>query len=797
MKVADQTIQNLEYDKLLKWLSSYAQSGAGKRKILKLKPLASIDAISRKNEMVSQLIELITAKGKLALSGLRNSAGLLKKARAEGAYLTAPELVKILHQCRLYVEIKRSVQQHKAYVPSLHNLLQDMYEPHELIKSISTTISDLGEILDTASDKLFRTKKEIKELGVQITGILESFINNKNNAPLIQEPLILDRDGRYVILAKGEKRKELDGIIHGSSGSGAAYYCELFITVEQNNKLKVLKEKEKNIYREILQKHTDSIRKLSKELIDNQRKIALIDSMHALAVYAVERNAHIAVINASSPLELKSVYHPLLMMKASKTKRTDIVPLIIGLVSPVRGMIITGPNMGGKTVALKNIGLSVLMAHSGIPVIGDFASVPFFDALFADIGEKQDLMQNLSTFSSHMKNIITMIEYDEGNALFIIDELGTGTDPSEGAPLAVSILEHLLHKKGTVIATTHHNAVKICAESNPNLINASMDFDVDTLKPTFKIIPGIAGTSHAFDIASKLGIPVEIVARAKNIRDKKDEAYYLIVDKLNAQLKEMELQQQKWFKERNQLENELIKSKNDHIDQKKQLIQEQVLLKEQVDNFLHQLRKQWETLHADLKKESLEKATQKTRSYLKSVEKEAIKIVQTPSVSLEDLDEAFKPGDYVVLQGTKSKGRVIEISEKDNNAMIDFGNYTIQLPLGVLKKSEPPGKEEKQNIIYPTTEKKGSRPESKQEKEIRTSLNLIGLTVDEAMGELQKFIDRAVLYNTEEIKIIHGYGKLKAAVLNYLKGSAFVKSSRDAETNEGGSAASIIRIIGL
>ncbi|OGF65183.1 MAG: hypothetical protein A2Y62_17570, partial [Candidatus Fischerbacteria bacterium RBG_13_37_8] len=642
MIIPEQTRNNLEFDKLLKWLSSYAHSSLAKRIILKLEPFDSLENIQTRNKLISQCITLINEEGKYSFHGLANIIPILKKARIEGTYLSSAELYTVYRQCLLYSSIKQYIKQNKAIVPDLYALVEEIYEPSDFMRSIKATISEHGEIFDIASDKLLKIRKEIKEIAASVTTHLESFISDKNNAQLIQEPLVLDRDGRYVLLIKAEKRKEINGIIHGSSASGAAYYCELLSTVELNNKLKVIKEKEKDVCREILQKFTNSIRGIANELIINQRRSAKLDSLHCLATFAIEQGGCMAHFNNSSVLELEEVFHPLLKYKSSMIRKSAIVALSLKLEEPARGLIITGPNMGGKTVALKNIGLAVLMAHSGIPVIARRVSIPYLKALFADIGEKQDLMQNLSTFSSHVQNIIPMLNYSEEGALFIIDELGTGTDPSEGAPLAVAILEHLLFRRGLIITTTHHNAVKIYAESKEELINASMDFDISTLKPTFKIIPGIAGTSHAFDIATKLGVAETIVEKARSIRDKKDEAYLSVLEKLSEQMRDLEIKKEVWWKEKNQLEQKLRMSIEENSEQKKLLLEERRKLSERVKEFLRKSKSRWEEVVQEMKAALSEKAYSEGKQSIKEIEQEAETVLK---VSIYQDEE---PGQFGV-----------------------------------------------------------------------------------------------------------------------------------------------------
>ncbi len=785
MYISDKTIKNLEFTKLLNWLSSYAHSKLAKRLIKKIFPLSSIDLINYRNELINEFITLIKIEGKLSFYELKNIKNLLKKSKIEGAFLEPNELLLISKQCKLYLEKKRLTSKYRNLVPLIMEIVNNIFEPIDLMMNIEKSISEYGEISDTASEKLYKIRKEGRGLINQITAILDAFIKDKRNASLLQEPLILDRDGRFVVLIKGERKKDVAGIIHSASSSGAAYYCELISTVALNNKLKINKEKEKQVCREILLNLTSQVRKVRKYLYQNQKIIAELDMLHSLAVFAIENKGKTGIINNDMNIELKNLYHPLLVLKSLKDRLTSVVPLNIEFKYPKRGLVITGPNMGGKTVALKNIGLAVLMAHCAIPILAEKASMPFLDALFADIGEKQDLMQNLSTFSSHITNIIDMLNYDKGRCLFIIDELGTGTDPSEGAPLAVSIIKNIMKKNGILITTTHHNAVKIFAEESPDLINASMDFDIDSLKPTFRIIPGLPGTSHAFEIASKLGMPAYVVEEAKSLRDKKDIDYNLMIEKLNDQLKDFQKQQNDWIKEKTALEKKLSESIELVSKEKELLLSEMKQMKNRFAIFIQKITKEWDNLYDELKKKRVDEAYQQAKDYVKKIEKEAKEILDSQILEKEESKSDLRINDYVKIKNINMVGRIIEIKEKEGNAIIDFGNYRMELSLKQLEKTKSLNLEkETYKIDESLLSFKGNK------------INLIGLTVDEAISELNRFIDRAVLNNIKEIKIIHGYSKIKASVLNYLKDNNFVKSWREADVYEGGSAATIVQLVG-
>lgn len=794
MLVSEQSLKNLEFDKVLNWLSTYTKSEIAKKIILQAKPLKSIDQIRKKYALIEQFIKLINARGKCFFDGLINISPLLRKAKIEGSFLSSSELLTIASQCILHQNVKKFIQSNKELAPDLYKIASEIKDFIELAKSIKRIISEQGEFYDIASEELLRLRKQKKDIQQTIMSMLESFIKKKENANFLQEQLIFERDGRFVVLVKTEKKKEVNAIIHGTSSSGAAYYCELLHTVELNNQLKILKENEKQICKDILQKYTNKIKEVMQPLLLNQTKVAKLEVIHSLAEFSIEQGGCIPQLKPELGIELEEIYHPLLKYKADKLKRTSIISLNIKMEPIFSGLIITGPNMGGKTVALKNIGLAFLMSHYGIPITGKKASIPFIQALYADIGEKQDLLQNLSTFSSHIKNIIPMIECKEKSALFIIDELGTGTDPSEGAPLAVAILDALLKKEGIVIATTHHNAVKVFAEGNSIVMNASMDFDTETLKPTFKIIPGIPGTSHAFEIAHKLGLGSNIIDAAKKMRVGYEAAYYNALEKINLQIKEFEMVKQNWFKNKEKMENQLQIALRDNLELKKILKEEYLKLNESVKEFLRKSKIKIENLTSEMKKLSVDSAVSLAKETLKQLDKEGDEILKSEIIE-QFSDEKIAVNDRVKLKGTSLKCTVSQLNEEEGYAIVNFGNYMMQIPLGMLIKIKEPVEV---SISQQSIKDKIFTMKRKDENLlIANSINLIGLRLDEAIEELKRFIDKAVLNNVSQVKIIHGYGKIKAGVIDYLSKNSFVKRWREAEPYEGGGGSTIAEIMGI
>ncbi len=794
MIINKKSLRNLEFNKVLKWISNYASSEITKKIILNLRPLNQIEQIQQRYEFIKQFINLVNLNGRCSFDGLINVAILLKKAKIKGSHLSPLEILLIANQCVIYQNIKRYIQLGKEHAPDLWKIINTVEDFSDFIKLIKRMISDRGEIHDIASEKLLKIRKEKKKIQETIINELELFMKRKENVDIIQEPLVLERDGRFVLLIKAEKKKEVNAIIHGTSSSGAAYYCELINTVELNNQLKILKEREKEACKEILQDYTDKIRALSASILVSQSKISMLEFIHTLAVFAIEQNACIAKLDCESGIELEEVYHPLLKYKANKLGKIFIVGLSIKIEPFFKGMIITGPNMGGKTVALKNIGLVFLMAHCGIPVLGKNATIPFISALYADIGEKQDLIQDLSTFSSHIRNIIPMLNSKEKNALYIIDELGTGTDPSEGAPLAVAILEALSKKEGLIIATTHHNAVKVYAENEDYFMNASMDFDTTTLKPTFKIVPGIVGTSHAFEIAYKLGMSSEIIESAKKMRNSKEEAYYNAIEKLNQQIRNFELVKENWMKEKIKIEEKLNNAIEESNRQKKILIEQHYRLKEDVNEFLRKGKNKIEEIIKEIKKSSSKDLIDHTKESLKELEKEAENVIKVGIIE-DTADEKIEVNDYVKLKGTSLICRVTNL-DSDGSAIVNYGNNLMQIPLGMLIKVKDREQiidiEEKRvnKVIFLTEKDKGDN-------ETGRNLNLIGLRLEEAIEELKRFIDKAVLNNINQIKIVHGYGKIKKGVIDYISKNLFVKRWREAELYEGGAGSTIVEIKGI
>ncbi len=753
------SLETLEFDKIKAILSEYLSTPLGVLALEKVFPVSDFEKVNRWFLEVKEAIEFIETEEELPFSEIEDIRDIIDSARIEGAVLSPDKLLKIKGFLVLVKIIKKRLNEDKY--PILSNLSSQFSLLEELKDSIEKVIDDTGEVKDSASLELEAIRGEIRGLKRSITEKMRRLIFNPRMSRILQDRNIHIRDGRYVLAVKSDRLRDIKGIVIDTSSTGYTVFVEPEIIVALNNKLTVLLKRERREVERILRKVTSYVGKHYKALMENQKLAAYLDLVFAKARFAIDFKAAIPKITKTRVVSVIEGRHPLLY----RIKKDRTVPITVELGRDFTTLIITGPNTGGKTVALKTIGLLSIMAASGIPVTAKPDSEFYlFEKILADIGDEQSIEQSLSTFSSHIRKIAYMLEQADSRSLILIDELGAGTDPEEGSALAVAIAE-AFHEKGSLnVITTHHGELKMLAYRIKGMENASVEFDVEALSPTYRLLVGIPGRSNAFIIAEKLGLPEHVIERAKLLKGTKDDEVHIWIQKLKEETEEK-------FKEaeriREEAENLLERAKRESEKIRDQAYEEvEKLIKEALS----------------LKEESSWKVKVKKAKNIKT-EMQRLKEKEIEKVGID-------VGDLVAVLGFNVEGVVVGI--KGKIVEVDTGKMKMEVPLSALKILEKSkgGSEimkDKKNVnVFIKRERSTFFPE----------LNIRGYRVDDAIPEIERFVNDGYLFGVKSLKIIHGKGEgiLKRAVHEYLKDHPLVKNFRLADEREGSTGVTLVEL---
>ncbi len=755
-------LEPLEFFELLGLVASFAESDLGKKAVLSLRPAGLKEARARFEE-VKEAVLFCDLEGGLSLSELEDISPLVEVAKVKGAVLSADNILLVKRQLFLAGEVKRRFDPERY--PALSRLAGNIASLRELISEIDASIDVHGEVKDDATDELRSIRSSIRAVRAEITERLKRFIGSSFASKVLSDTNIHLRNDRFVLAVRAEKVSQVKGIVVDSSSTGRTVFVEPSFVVPLNNKLALLREREKREIERVLRRLTEAIGRHAASIAENQRVLAYLDSVFARARFARKYNASVPQIGEERRISIVRGRHPLLY----KLKGGDTVPLDLEMGRNFTTLVITGPNTGGKTVALKTIGLLTLMALSGIPVTAHGDSYFFaFSKVMADIGDEQDIESSLSTFSSHIERIKRIVEEADRDSLVLIDELGTGTDPEEGSALAVAIAEYL-HKRGSFnVITTHHGELKLLAYATQGMENASVEFDVESLKPTYRLLVGIPGESNAFIIAERLGLRKEIVERAKKVKgssaeDKGEAVSWVLKAKREAELLLKEAQELK-----GRASEELERAKRDA-----ERIREEAF--EEVNRII------------DEAKRSIKSASSRGEGAVVRVAREIKRKVKEKVE--EEKREAIRVGDIVEVPSFGIEGRVVAV--RGSNVEVHTGKMSLTVPIASVKPTGRKAQEEKRETPSISLKIERSRDTFFPE------LNIVGKRVDDALPEVEKFLNDGYLLGIKNLRIIHGKGEgiLKQAVQEFLKDHPLVASFRLADEREGGSGVTLVELL--
>jgi DNA mismatch repair protein MutS2 len=798
------TLSILEYPKILERLRAFCDFSASMELARQLEPTDSYDLALARLAETGEARRLFSVQD-LGVGGahdIRPAADLA----ARGGVLDPQQLLDIkstLISCR---ELKKSLERKTDEYPRLVQITSGLPESHGMVDAITRVLSERGEVLDSASPKLATLRREIKIAHDRLMSRLQKYLTESGNK--LQEPIITQRDGRYVIPLRAEFKGQIKAVVHDQSSSGATLFVEPLPVVELNNKVRELELQARDEERRILYELSAQIGEHREELTYGVENLALLDLIFAKAKYAEELKASEPILgklenkrqkdqssleNRRSSIKLIQARHPLLDPQT-------VVPIDVDPQPGTRAIVITGPNTGGKTVSLKTVGLLVLMAQSGLHIpVQSGSELPCFYAVYADIGDEQSIEQSLSTFSGHITNIIRILKQIDQRSLVIFDELGAGTDPQEGAALARAILNFLLETGCTTLVATHYPELKTFAHSTAGVVNASLEFDIKTLRPTYHLTIGLPGRSNALLIAQRLGLPQPIIETAKGEINPDDLRADKLLDDIRKERNRTSRERQKLEKARERLEmqtKDLEKRLEKIEDERREVLAkaraegelEVAILKRNIESLKSQLRKAKQPLQA------LKEIEGKVEEIEEKIETPIERQTHQSPVSTYQLP---KLGERVTVSTLNAEGVVTALGESD--AEIQIGSLRVRARLAdlVRKSSEQASVISEQSPTSGKQTAEGSgRAALSSTKSPGIELNLRGKLVEDGLEELERYLERAYSSGLLFVRIVHGKGtgRMREAVRNALKSSPYVASFEEPKDNEGGAGVTVAKM---
>ena len=787
-------LETLEYRKIIAQLKREMGSAASAKLADELTPLTSEKIIKEELRSTTEAVDLIVRKGPLPTGGIYDIREALLLAQ-KGGSLTMRQLLEVQNVLGISSEVVAFM--HDDALPELKyigEMVDLIVEFTALEKEISRCILTEDEMADNASPKLKDIRRSIHQQNQAIKNKLSRIITSSSNKTYLQDAIVTMRDGRYVIPVKQEYRSFFPGMVHDQSKGGATLFIEPQGVVELNNKLRELEVEEQLEIARILAELSSRVAEHYREIRSNLDLLTKLDFIMAKGKLSCKMHASEPKIDVDGELRLISARHPLIEYKKA-------VPVDIRIGGDYRTLIITGPNTGGKTVSLKTAGLLVMMAQSGLHIPASHAStLPIFGDVFADIGDEQSIEQSLSTFSSHMKNIVSIIDKASFDSLVLVDELGAGTDPTEGAALAIAILERFYDSGALTMATTHYNELKKYALATSGVENAAMEFDVETLTPTYRLLIGVPGKSNAFEISKKLGLSESVIERASEhikhgdmefenvISSIEDDKRKAAADRLDAESMRAEIEER--LKKLEEKEQSLSEKRADIIAEAKrearELLRETKSAVKDVQKDLRRLQKSG--AHTNLNTGALEKSRRKINEAEDLVSEKVVKQVNSEPVSADTL----KVGDRVKLLTLGQNGTILSLPDEKGNLMVNIGALKVKARLQDLMLINE-GKDRKPQAK--SSSKYGSLLRSKSSS-VSASINVMGKNLEDALADVEKYLDDVYMAGLDMASIIHGRGGgiLKDGIRQMLKRKKYVDSFGAASYNDGGEGVTIVRM---
>jgi DNA mismatch repair protein MutS2 len=782
------SIRPLEFSAVRARLAEHTSFSASKALVLELEPTADVQVVARLQQETTEARALLDQQPQLGVGGARDVRPLTRTARV-GGMIQAHEFLELRGTLMAARHLKRSILRASEQFPRLAFIAEGLSDAPRVIDEVGRVFTDQGEIADAASSELAQIRRELRLAHQRVMDRLNHLITSSQYAKYLQEPIITQREGRYVVPVRAEAKGRVSGIVHDASASGATLFIEPLAVVELGNRVRELTIQEQREIERLLRELTDLVAQHAETIDYTVETLAQLDLAFAKAKYSAALRAVPPVIDAGSReqpayLELKQARHPLL---APDT----VVPISVELQRAFSILIITGPNTGGKTVTLKTVGLLALMAQSGLHIPAQAGSrLPVYEGVYADIGDEQSVEQSLSTFSGHLNNIIGILRAANPKSLVLLDELGAGTDPIEGAALARAIVEHLLARRIPALIATHYAELKAFAHTTPGVENASMEFDVETLAPTFQLTIGLPGRSNAFAIATRLGLDRAIVERARENVDKSNQELETLLAELK-QAREQVLREQSRTaaaresaeKISKQVRRELAETQRKRSEILRSAHEQARAELEAARAELNRLKREWRELPAT--RETAKRAEQDLAALDEVVSAFSVPAPTPKRVEPARSGERIVVGDQVYVPSLNQYGEVVAVG---SDLVVQIGAFRMNLSPDQVelqaRSVAAPEPRSQTSVVLPEVDSPG------------IEVHLRGMRAEEALDKLEKYLDRAYLAGLPYVRVVHGKGTgtLRKLARDYLQHSPLVVSFQTAEPNEGGEGVTIAKL---
>lgn len=790
----DRAIKVLEYEKIIKKLKDRASSMLGKGLAGQLKPFTNYEEVIQAQSETTDAVTCILRKGSPPLGGIHEIRSFIRRAQT-GGMLNPGELLMIADVLRASRKLKGYISQDKVELNDTNHiyiLCSNLGTNKALEERLNQSIESEDRLSDYASSALASIRRNIRRTQDSIKDKLNSIIRSSQNKKYMQDAVVTLRGDRYVIPVKQEYRSQFPGLVHDMSSSGATLFVEPMAVVEANNEIRQLQNKEEQEVERILLELTGEVANIGDMLLENVQLLGHIDFAFAKARLSLDMDAVEPVINKERRIVIKKGRHPLIDPK-------EVVAVDISLGEDFSTMVITGPNTGGKTVTLKTTGLFVLMAQAGLHIpAAERSEMCVFHKVFADIGDEQSIEQSLSTFSSHMKNIVSILKEVDDNSLVLFDELGAGTDPTEGAALATAILERLTNQGIRTMATTHYSELKLYAMTTPGVQNACCEFDVETLRPTYRLLVGIPGKSNAFAISKRLGLDEGIIEEAKNLLTGEDIQFEEVLSDIEKKRIETERELEHASRAKQEIErikeasrmqkNRLENEKNKILDQARKEARNILLdARREADEIMERLRELEKAQQQSILDTEIMQLKHDMRQKINKLDERMAESV-LPRKGYAKPPENLKAGDSVMIINLNRKGTILEAPDKDGNVLIQVGIMKVNMHITQLRLIDEQ-KELVDNIQI-------TRVSGAKSSNVGLELDIRGCSIEEARERVNKYIDDATIAGLHEVTIIHGKGTgvLRRGVHEILKSNSHVKSFRLGKYGEGETGVTVVSI---
>lgn len=791
-------IEALELPKVLKMLSEECTGEKAKKAAMQLEPSTDLFTVKREISKTSAALDMSSRYGTPVFYGLDGAEQALKRC-GNNAVLSLAELIsirKLLTQINSLADWYNKCENKR---PELEYLFDSLFPNKYLEQKLDTSIIDENELADEASHELASIRRKITACGQKIRDTLEKMVKSSSVNKYLQETIVTVRDGRYVLPVKSEHKSQIQGFVHDTSSSGSTLFIEPAAVVEANNDIKILEGREQDEINRIIKALSFDCAEVKEQLVSGYDAVCELDLYFAKADLAAKMTACEPEISDDRVIVLNKARHPLI-------DKNKIVPINIALGIDYETLIITGPNTGGKTVLLKTVGLMTLMTMCGMLIpVSDGSRISVFDNILVNIGDSQSIENDLSTFSAHMVGVVDILKHADSGSLVLLDELGSGTDPVEGAALAVSIIEQLKTQGASTITTTHYQELKMYALDTPHVENAACEFDVETLSPTYRLIIGTPGKSNAFAISRKLGVPEDIIDYAQSLVSDDDRKFEDILERLEKareQLEENNAEAEKLRAEAEKLRSELAEERRILADSKEAELEK---ARREASAIVRNVEKQSQELIDELdsirrekeKKNFTDKAIAARHKQKSTVNK--MYLEANPVTSKDDgyvLPRPLKKGDKVILTNSGRKGIVSSEPDSKGICFVQMGAMKTKVEITHLRLDEESAKQQSKDKKKKTGRVTTKGVESRATRKLSREVDIRGMTCDEGIYELDSFIDQAVLSGVSLVTVIHGVGTgvLKNAVRAHLKRHPSVKSSRRGMYGEGEDGVTIVEL---